>query len=53
MIASHVNRTCGTEEITPHLDAANLGQIAHTKGVFALRPYEPSARRVYQPAALP
>jgi hypothetical protein len=25
----------------------------HTKGVFALRPYQPSARRVYQPAALP
>ena len=24
-----------------------------TKGAFALRPYQPSARRVYQPAALP
>jgi len=27
--------------------------IGGTKGVFALRPYQPSARRVYQPAALP
>jgi hypothetical protein len=24
-----------------------------SKGVIALRPYQPSARRVYQPAALP
>jgi Pyruvate/2-oxoacid:ferredoxin oxidoreductase delta subunit len=30
-----------------------LGKIGRTKRVFALRPHQPSARRVYQPAALP
>jgi hypothetical protein len=29
------------------------GPIGYTKGVFALRPFHPSARRVYQPAAVP
>jgi hypothetical protein len=28
-------------------------QMVLSKGLFALRPYDPSARRVYQPAALP
>src|SRR5262249_48597171 len=28
-------------------------KISHTKRVFALRPYHPSARRAYQPAAVP
>jgi hypothetical protein len=30
-----------------------IGRMKGMKGVFALRPYQPSARRVYQPAALP
>src|SRR5262249_9028240 len=44
----------------PHQDAGpatraerSLTRSVTWKGLFALRPYQPSARRVYQPAALP
>jgi hypothetical protein len=37
---------------TPHIGAEG-GQIGRSVRVFGVRPYQPSARRVYQPAALP
>jgi hypothetical protein len=40
-------------ETVPLSITAKLEHTRRTMEVFAVRPYQPSARRVYQPAALP
>jgi hypothetical protein len=45
------DHAAGLAWIAGTIAATSLGR--RMKGVFALRPYQPSARRVYQPAVLP